>query len=96
MFVLFVGVVLVCSSFLFWHGLGAALSRKIEYTLDEKILHRTRSILIQSWECRCGQTHGTVTDVWGNEEKDIMEEVWKSLGLPHRPGGQAGKHLTVR
>eukprot|EP00434_Breviolum_minutum_P001790 symbB.v1.2.001585.t1/scaffold88.1/size340390/20 len=21
-----------------------------------------------------------------NEEKDIMEEVWKSLGLPHRPG----------
>ena len=25
-----------------------------------------------------------------------MEEVWKSLGLPHRPGGQASKHPTVR
>ena len=37
-----------------------------------------------------------MTDVSGNEEKDIMEEVWKSLGLPHRPGGQAGKVLTVR
>ena len=50
MFVLFVGVVLVCSSFLFWQGLGAALCRKIEYTLDEKIMHWTSSIPIQSWE----------------------------------------------
>ena len=60
-YVPFVGVVLVCSSFLFWHGLGAALCRKIEYTLDEKrfciglVPFRSSS--------RCGQTHIAMIDV---------------------------------